>query len=190
MKRLKRLDDAVPLIRERAEFTSGERKTPYGNFTSMRGETRTMGVGLWTPERAYLPLEYCNSLAHATYIVRSYDTPMAWWVEQPPMDDADAVELWLANGQVGFWVMPSVSYSNTTSNHQSIIATAIDPGVVVGRTFTASEWGTAEHEGQTGWWNDKREYVTEYRQRGWGFKHKYKNRGENADGPSVERYGY
>lgn len=209
MKRLRRLDDAGPLITARTEFTSGLRKENYGNFTSMSGGGP--GVDWWPwPLRhpmtshldlarwGYLPDEYLSSVRHATYVVRSYDTPMAWWLDRPvDMSDTDTVELWLANGQVGFWVMPSVKYSPTTSNHQGTIADAIDPyyetddaGEILRGPEVWHQWGTEPDQGYMNFDYIRRAGTTEYRQRGHDYKHKYKNRGENADGPSVDRSYY
>lgn len=62
--------------------------------------------GYWTAGR--LPADYSASLGDATYVVYSYDTPIAWWSE--------------ANG----WTVPDQRYSVTTSRHQTKVRTCLD----------------------------------------------------------------
>lgn len=59
--------------------------------------------------------EFFNSLTNklTTYIVFSYGTPIAWLEED------------------GYWRIPQVSYSTTTSKHQFYTRKAIDPDVIV-----------------------------------------------------------
>lgn len=52
-----------------------------------------------------LPREYIESARKASYVVYSYNTPIAWRTE-------------------GNWAVPWISYSVTTSSHQSIARTA------------------------------------------------------------------
>lgn len=49
-----------------------------------------------------LPAEYRDAAQHAVYVIHSYATPIAW-------QTAD-----------GEWIVPDVSYSSTTSRHQSL----------------------------------------------------------------------
>lgn len=60
----------------------------------------------YTPDRGYMPAEAYEALRQAfvpgTYVVFSYDTPIAWAVPG-----------------AGLLTVPDVRYSNTTSRHQS-----------------------------------------------------------------------
>lgn len=55
-----------------------------------------------------LPAEWRSALnkfaRDITYVIYSYDTPIALWVESP-----------------GFWIIPDVRYTRTTDGHQSQI---------------------------------------------------------------------
>jgi len=62
-----------------------------------------------------LPEEYWESAGHASYMVWSYGTPIAW-----------------LDHYSNEWVRPDVKYSVTTSKHQSKIFTAIQAGVING----------------------------------------------------------
>ena len=67
---------------------------------SMRGTTQFDGYG-------QLSVVAHESVSKATYIVYSYDTPIAWHSRRQG------------------WVMPDVKYSNTTTRHQGRIRTAL-----------------------------------------------------------------
>lgn len=85
----------VDAIRERRDFDT------HG---AMWGVTAAPGG------TGYLPAEYAASLKglrhRVTYTVYSYDTPIAWYVQ-----DAG-------------WVVPDVRYSVTTGRHQSAVRMA------------------------------------------------------------------
>lgn len=57
--------------------------------------------------RSQLPREYHEAVRHASYVVYSYETPIAW-------RDGD-----------GGWTVPDVKYSRTTSRHQNTVRTAV-----------------------------------------------------------------
>jgi len=79
---------------------------PFRSSGSFYGTPGTIGTG-------YLPVrfaeEYRARLAHITYTIVSYATPIAW------LDD-----------EYG-WIVPDVVYSVTTSRHQSGARFAIGP---------------------------------------------------------------
>ncbi len=62
------------------------------------------GNGPW----GRLPKQYWESVNHADYVIYSYSTPIAW---HDYYQDK--------------WVMPDEKYSATTSDHQSLVCTAI-----------------------------------------------------------------
>jgi len=73
------------------------------------------GVDYYISTIGYLPETYAamfyDHAKHGAvdmYIVRSYFTPIAWWTE--------------AHG----WIVPRVSYSVTTSQHQTAVRRAIE----------------------------------------------------------------
>lgn len=74
-----------------------------GNFSGMWGGKGTTGR---LPERWRSKFLAAIS-ATGTYVVLSYDTPIAWW-----------------DATTG-WVIPDVKYSPTTSRHQSIVRLAV-----------------------------------------------------------------
>lgn len=85
------------------------------DFTNTSG-TLKGGPVRWsqTPsvEKGYLPLEWETSVDDADYVVWSYGTPIAW--HRP------------AKGPVkAYWVTPDVTYTPTTSAHQSRINAAL-----------------------------------------------------------------
>lgn len=78
----------------------------------------------WVADRdnvGMLPEHYWQQLVadspQVDYIVWSYGTPVAWHVADPEAD--------MANGYGGFWEVPDVRYSVTTSKHQDKIRAAI-----------------------------------------------------------------
>lgn len=74
-----------------------------GNFSGMWGGKGTTGR-LPEPWRS----KFLAAIsASGTYVVLSYDTPIAWW-----------------DATTG-WVIPDVKYSPTTSRHQSIVRLAV-----------------------------------------------------------------
>jgi hypothetical protein len=58
-------------------------------------------TGVWATGR--LPREFVESARSARYVIRSYATPIAWLARD------------------GQWVVPDVTYSPTTSRHQSLV---------------------------------------------------------------------
>lgn len=60
----------------------------------------------------YLPAEWLQAYIRdrPTYVVISYDTPIAWWSDERG------------------WVIPNVFYSHTTSKHQTIVRRAVGEG--------------------------------------------------------------
>lgn len=97
------------VIQERQDFRTygslhgGSRWTPMHRHSPC--ECAELGHdGRW----GKLPEEYWESASHASYMVWSYGTPIAW-----------------LDYYTRKWVMPSEKYSITTSGHQSKIFTAI-----------------------------------------------------------------
>ena len=81
--------------------------TPFRCYGALRGEV--IQAGRWVFSGRLSPI-YRESVKLADYVVYSYDTPIAW-------HRAD-----------GFWHMPDVKYSVTTSKHQGRILTALCNG--------------------------------------------------------------
>jgi hypothetical protein len=79
------------------------------DIASMRGRERCGDPYRSGIEFGQLPHEYRSSVERATYVVYSYRTPIAWFVDDE-------------------WVVPDVRYSNTTSNHQGIARVGISHG--------------------------------------------------------------
>lgn len=79
------------------------------NFESFDvGNVSGDNTGVWRFGR--LPIEYRDSVKSASYVIYSYSTPIAWYVD-------------------GKWTIPNVSYSRTTSVHQGKIRVATaNPG--------------------------------------------------------------
>lgn len=76
----------------------------------LKGWTRgvpTLSAGPWvTHQYGELPEEYQAEVAHASYVVWSYETPIAWIMEND-------------------WkVLPDIGYSPTTSQHQYTVKAA------------------------------------------------------------------
>lgn len=75
-------------------------REPFRTHGALRGEA---APPVFT---GHLPTEYHESALHATYVVYSYSTPIAWYAH-------------------GTWVVPDTRYSVTTSAHQSRVRTAL-----------------------------------------------------------------
>lgn len=86
---------------------------PFTTSGALRGERHTPGVSV---TRGYLPASYQGSLDASDYVVWSYGTPIAWHRPAHPR----------VKWTRGFWTVPAVHYSPTTSAHQSKILTAIE----------------------------------------------------------------
>lgn len=82
-----------------------------GNVSGENSKSLTHGFGV-----GELPEEYKAKFIDGVqrgpivYVVYSYRTPIAW--------------LERTNGYADKWVIPAVTYSNTTMHHQSIVRTA------------------------------------------------------------------
>lgn len=83
-------------LAERIDF-----KTGGALRGALHDPTRIGGFGQLDPK-------YWNEVQASTYIVWSYETPIAWY-----------------NALEGTWTMPDRKYSVTTSNHQGRIRTAL-----------------------------------------------------------------
>lgn len=152
MKTLKNHDQADTLMRERTPFRSRVRLYDrYGNFgpfislsgttpcagrpcdqaDAKQGETAWMGASEGTNDTfchttGSLPSEYHESLRAADFVVRSFATPIAWHVNAPrDWHDTVEVEAWLNNASLGVWIVPDVSYSITTYQHQAQVRAAL-----------------------------------------------------------------
>jgi hypothetical protein len=79
---------------------------PFKTHGSLQGFPVNVNYGAWGSGR--LPAEYRASFDRCTYIVLSYNTPIAWFTP--------------GEG----WVTPAVKYSVTTSKQQGRIFTAIN----------------------------------------------------------------
>lgn len=90
-------------IREAIHF-----REPFA-IASMKGEGRNGGDSYQYISLGQLPSEHWESVKRATYVVYSYLTPIAWFVDDE-------------------WVVPATYYSNTTSNHQGIARVGISHG--------------------------------------------------------------
>lgn len=61
-----------------------------------------------------MPRKAAHGIDRAVYVIRSYDTPIAWALGKDT------------------WIIPQVKFSNTTAQHQSLVKTAVDnPGFYV-----------------------------------------------------------
>ncbi|WP_460791325.1 hypothetical protein [Nocardioides maradonensis] len=62
----------------------------------------------------------------ASFVIRSYATPIAWWATRPhdTMAPEDVVPF-LETGEFGMWVVPAVKYSVTTTQHQGLVTGAL-----------------------------------------------------------------
>jgi hypothetical protein len=85
------------------------RREPF-KIGSLSGSTGTY-AGWATGD---LPQEYRGLVINAPYVVRSYETPIAWISNE---------------GEI---VIPSVRYSNTTTQHQRLVATALGQSFLFG----------------------------------------------------------
>jgi hypothetical protein len=76
-----------------------------------------------------LPLEYHNPSFREglpVYVVLSYETPIAWTFR---VHEATIAWTFSVDAQHGAWTIPDIRYSQTTTNHQAIVRTAIEnPG--------------------------------------------------------------
>lgn len=91
-----------------------------------------------------LPDRYRDLVRLASYIVYSYATPIAWFIEGTPSDlsDVESLRAWLDNGEAsGAWVMPAVRYSVTTSKHQG----KTRQGMHLSGVDNATEWDTRDY---------------------------------------------
>lgn len=98
--------------------------------TAKQGDAAWGGACEGTIERfchtlGSLPHQYHESLLAADFVVRSYATPIAWHVLAPDWNDQADVERWLADEHPGIWIIPEVSYSLTTYQHQSQVRWAL-----------------------------------------------------------------
>lgn len=123
VKVLRNHDEAYELIRKREPFRDRIRKTPYGTYCSISGYP----VGTGYTRTGQLPREFVDALYRSDYAVYSYDTPIALHVNVPrDLSDNDEVERWLAHLPIdGYWLMPQVKYSITTTGHQSLVHAAL-----------------------------------------------------------------
>lgn len=130
MKIAKNYDACVPFIQERQEF----RTVKDGGIIRLSGSSEA--VNTWTSGN--LPREWLSSFLQASYAVRSYNTPIAWYVDRPlDFHDVNMTEEWLAGSTaVGHWVMPAIRYSNTTGRHQRLVRDAI-----VHPIWESTSWG-------------------------------------------------
>lgn len=80
-------------------------REPFKTSGALSGGSPTSG---YTPEMGRLPINYRDSFVQADYVVYSYGTPIAWHLPN-----------------MGVWRIPDVSYSVTTSRHQSKIRAAL-----------------------------------------------------------------
>lgn len=123
--RVARTSDDIPgFIRSRTAFRTRIRKEPYGTFISMSGQHHEPGHGI---AAGVLPSQYVPYAETARFIVYSYDTPIAWWLDEPTGLDPDAIALWLADQSTGLWVFPQVAYTRTTTQHVGTAESAMRP---------------------------------------------------------------
>lgn len=73
---------------------------PFANST---GYLRGGPMRTWLPENTWLPQWYWEQVLASTYVIWSWDTPIAW-------RRAD-----------GVWEMPDLWYSVSTARHQHIV---------------------------------------------------------------------
>lgn len=130
-------DECIPHIRT---------MTGFSNRTgSLTGEQHTPGVG--TVGMGNLPVKYHPLVREATFVVFSYDTPIAWYGPEASTDAA-TIHAWLAHptaadldayvnrevdnlrtpefpGTEPLWQMPNVKYSRTTTQHQWVLWSAL-----------------------------------------------------------------
>lgn len=129
-------DQCVPKIRAREPFTN--------HRGSLTGDVHTPGAYAM---KGSLPERHRAFVDEAHYIVRSYDTPIAWygpsldtsleavtrWLDGPSPDELEAYlngesdDLWLPEVPMGesAWQMPPVRYSVTTTDHQHTVIMAL-----------------------------------------------------------------
>lgn len=126
-------DECAAYIRRREEFEN--RGTRYG--PTLKGYAHEPGTYC---TKGHLPEKYWSLVEEATYVVYSYDTPIAWFGPEPIVTPA-SVETWLEgpgldelerylSGESNqpptstpfplsepHWQVPAVRYSRTTSTH-------------------------------------------------------------------------
>lgn len=129
-------DACVPLIRAREEFENRR--------ASLKGHGHTPGFGYsW----GHLPAKYHTRVIEASFIVYSYDTPIAWHGPAPALTLADIERFLDGPGLVELeqmltsegasprtpafpagedcWQVPAVRYSRTTTQHQGVLWQAL-----------------------------------------------------------------
>lgn len=88
-----------------------ERQSFHNSTNSFRGGD------IWNGRYGQLPQSWATMLKEMAvdYVIYSYSTPIAWHVCQG--EDGKPTD---------YWVIPTVKYSVTTTNHQNIATAAID----------------------------------------------------------------
>lgn len=143
-------DACVPLLRRREEFENKR--------ASLKGYTHAPGFRYgW----GHLPRQHHSLVIEASFIVYSYDTPIAWFGPAPDLSleslerfldgpGLDELEMLLTSeaeppprtpfpATEPCWHMPAVRYSRTTTQHQYTVMAAL----AYERTWREAEDGTA-----------------------------------------------
>lgn len=90
------------------------------------GESHEGTVSDLCHSRGNLPPEYHESLLASDFVVRSFQTPIAWHVNAPTdWRNTEQVEAWINDEHPGMWIVPNVRYSPTTGQHQSQVEWAL-----------------------------------------------------------------
>lgn len=131
-------DAARGFIKKREPFQTRTRKTNYGTFVSISGGPSAPSA-IEAGPYGNLPRMFWESVDLSPYVVRSYQTPIAWWLTTPAdLRDTDLVDRWLDGAEAGHWVMPAIRYSLTTTEHQSLVRAAI--GYDVGTAYESTDY--------------------------------------------------
>ena len=122
---------APRLARLDADLIAGFlRRRAESRGSTLRGDDTR---GVWNADFGDLPREFHDEVKRAAYVVRSYDTPIAW-----------------LHPESG-WEVPPIFYSRTTSMHQRKVLDAIDRSMEQpeGVCVCGEPWCSAsdEHEG-------------------------------------------
>jgi hypothetical protein len=92
--------------------------------------------GGWQDSHSRMPTPWWNEFEHdrkegrIVYTVRSWVTPIAWFIELPFQEGGPYAE----------WVMPSIGYTAYTSRHQGLVRRALRDADIVPRDIVRREF--------------------------------------------------
>jgi len=79
------------------------------------------------PDEEVRHLQHYADARRILYVVRSFETPIAWLTDASPANPAQNVHGVIHTSP--FWTITEAGYSQTTKRHKSIIGCGIDPTV-------------------------------------------------------------